>query len=478
MNKAVIYNELWRRGELSFLLHKGQKEFYNLYHDSSQKKHVWLMSRRFGKSHTLVVLAIEQCIRHPRSIVKIASPTKEQVEKNMAPLFRDILENPDNADLRCPEDIKPEWRGKSSSYIFPNGSEIHMAGTDKGNGERLRGGNAHIAMVDEAGSCSDLRNLIDSVLLPTTLKVKGKIIMASTPPTESDHEFLDFIEEADSRGTLVKKTIFDNPLLDKETIDEAIAEMGGIDSISCRREYLCHIIKDDKRSAIPEATEESLKAITKKWPRPPFFDTYVSMDIGMVDYTAVLFGYYDFRAAKVIIEDEMVIESGKLHLKTLGEDIYKKEEELWTNPIINEVNRPRLRISDNNLVAINEIYKNTNGDVNFHSTDKDDKHSAVNNLRMMLAAKQIIIHPRCVNLLRHLVNAKWDLSKKKFARSPDDSHYDTVDALVYMIRNINYTRNPYPDNYGMQPGQYYNSIRPSGQQNKQIEIYKKIFGRK
>jgi ribulose bisphosphate carboxylase small subunit len=179
LNKREITDELWRRGELQFLLHAGQKDLYDLYHAPSKlKKHVWLMARRFGKSHALVILALEQCLKHPKSIVKIASPTKDQIEKNMRPLFRDILENPIGP---CPEELRPEWNTKSSIFFFQNGSEIQLAGTDKGNGERLRGGNAHIAMVDEAGSCDDLHNLINNILLPTTLRTKGKIILASTP---------------------------------------------------------------------------------------------------------------------------------------------------------------------------------------------------------------------------------------------------------------------------------------------------------
>jgi hypothetical protein len=50
-------------------------------------------------------------------------------------------------------------------------------------------------------------------------------------------------------------------------------------------------------------------------------------------------------------------------------------------------------------------------------------------------------------LIFHLKNGIWKKGGKEFARSPDAGHYDAIDALKYMVRNINYTRNPYPANY-------------------------------
>lgn len=473
--KREITDELWRRGALSFLLHKGQKDLYDLYHSSSIKKQVWLMARRFGKSHSLVILALEQCLKHPKSIVKIASPTKDQVEKNMRPLFRDILEYEKGP---CPEELRPEWNAKAAIYFFKNGSEIQLAGTDKGNAEKLRGGNCHIAMVDEAGSCDDLNNLVTNILLPTTLKTKGKIILASTPPSEMDHEFLDFIEEAQVRGTLVKKTIYDNPLLSKQTIEEAIDEIGGAESPACRREYFCEVVKDSKRTVLPEATEELMSKIVKEWPKPPHFDAYEAMDLGFNDLTGVLFAYFDYRADKVIIEDEIVVRGEELHLKKLGEQIWEKEAQLWTNTISGEVRRPILRVSDTNLVAINEIRQNTQGRINFQSVDKDDNDSAINHLRMMLAAQKIIIHPRCKNLIQHLLNVKWASNKKTFARSPDDGHYDLVDAIKYLVRSINYKKNPYPATYNMDLRDLFVTNPQKFQSTSQENVFRSIFGRK
>lgn len=155
----------------------------------------------------------------------------------------------------------------------------------------------------------------------------------------------------------------------------------------------------------------------------------------------------------------------------------KKESELWTNPITNEKRDPYLRISDVNHIVINEIYKYSNGKISFNVTKKDDVITAINNLRIMLANKKIIISPKCITFLRHLRNVKWDskTQKSSFARSPDHGHYDTVDAAKYLIRNIIYTKNPYPTHYNLNlqnihvqnPSKFYGGTND--------DIYRKIF---
>ena len=219
ISRQEAIKELWRRGELSWKLDGVQKQMHKSFYESKFKTHTWLLARRSGKTFLLCILALEQCIKTPNSIVKFVSPTKLQVNNNVRPLFKTILGD-------CPEDIKPEFRTKDYIYYFPNGSEIQLAGTDSGHAEKLRGGDSHICIVDEAGSCDQLETVVKSILLPTTLITRGKLVLASTPPQESGHDFIKFIEEADLRGSLVKKTVYDNPRISKDQLEELIEELG------------------------------------------------------------------------------------------------------------------------------------------------------------------------------------------------------------------------------------------------------------
>lgn len=477
--KKAALKELWRRGSLSWKLDLAQKELYNIFYTSKFKISTWLLSRRAGKTYLLCVLALEQCIRKPNSIVKFVSPTKKQVHDNVRPNFRRILED-------CPDDIKPEFKTKDYIYYFPNGSEIQLAGSDSGHAEKLRGSDSDLFFIDEAGTCSDLDNIIKSILLPTTLITKGRGILASTPPSLSEHDFLQYIEDAQSKGSLIKKTIDDNPRITAEQRAEMIEELGGVDSEETRRELFCEIIKNARTSVVPEFDTKLEKEIVKEWPRPPYFDSYESMDIGGKDWTAILYAYYDFRANKIIIEDETILDFQQqgINTKKLVEEVNKKEKELWINPITKEYRRPYLRVSDTDYIFINEIanqskilFKQEEW-INFQIAKKDNLEAAINNVRVMLSSKKIIINPRCVTLIRHLNNVKWNKNKDKFSKSSDGSHYDAFAALVYLIRHVEFRKNPYPAHYDMNMKDLYvsNPQKFSERSNDQLDIYKRIFG--
>lgn len=437
---------LWRRGHLSWLLDANQKQLYDLYYNTDHRVQTWLLARRSGKSYCLCVLAIETCLKKPGAIIKFLAPTRVQVNLIIRPLMRKILES-------CPDDIKPEYRAKDNIFYFPNGSELQLSGTDGGSAERLRGGDSDLAIVDEAGSCTDLKYCVKDILLPTTLITKGKILLASTPPEDAEHDFVDFIEEAEARGSIVVKTIDDNPRIEVQEKVKLIEELGGPNSESTLRELYCKMIKSKTNSVVPEFTDEKVPEIVKEPENvPPFFDAYVSMDLGYKDWTVVLFAYYDFKRDKVVIQDEIVTYGTEMYLDKLGTQILLKEKQLWTNAITGELLKPRKRVSDHNLIAINEIKKATNYQIHFELASKESKHASINNLRMMVNGNKIEINPKCVTLIRHLKNAKWasTTSKDTFARCPQGSHYDAVDACAYLVKAIDFKRNPYPKNFGMQ----------------------------
>jgi hypothetical protein len=479
VSKTEALQELWRRGNLIFLLDKNQKELYKLFHESGNKIQTWLLARRSGKTRTLCVLALEMCLRNPKAIVKFVSPTRLQVQTNIRPLIRDLLET-------CPKELRPEFKTQDFIYYFPNGAELQLAGSENKNVDKLRGGSSHIAIIDEAQDVSGLDYAIKSVLLPTTLTTGGKVLLAGTPPQNMDHDFIGYIEKATTEGVLTKKTIFDNPRMTPEQIEEVIAQYPLREKdVGFRREFMCELIKDESIAVIPEFTDDLKKSIIKEWPRPPYFDAYVTMDLGAIDLTGLVFGYYDFRANKIIIEDELVVDFSKkdMNITKLTDLIQAKEAELWTNKLTNEVKPPYMRTSDINFIVTQEIAAKSFNKIYFQTTKKDDKEAAINNMRTLLGTGKIIIHPRCINLIRHLDNVKWASAKNKqtFGRSPDNGHYDLVDALIYMTRTVQYGKNPYPANYDLGRGDIFvpnMELYNSQQRSKASLALQSIFGNK
>ena len=114
-NKTQAIHELWRRGNLSWKLDANQKGLRDLYKETKEKLNVWLLSRRLGKTTTLINIGFELCLSQPKSIVKFLSPTKMMAKQNVRSLIDKILED-------CPEDLKPTLKEADYIYYFPNGS--------------------------------------------------------------------------------------------------------------------------------------------------------------------------------------------------------------------------------------------------------------------------------------------------------------------------------------------------------------------
>lgn len=448
---------LWEQGILEWKLSITQQKIYDFIVNSPDRNLVVNGSRRMGKSFYLTIIAFQQCLKKPKSIVKMVQPEVKMIRTNIRPIIQKIIED-------CPESIKPHFKTQDNIYLFPNGSEIQLAGSDNGNHEKLRGGDADLCIIDEAGFCSELDYIIRSVLGPTTFLTKGKIIISSTTPPNPDHEFVKYMQKAELEGRVIRKTIFDAleddrgsmyPRITEEIIaDEIKKHDGGMDSESFRTEFLCEVIYNSNEAVVPEFTKEIQEDTIVNWSKPVFYDRYVAMDIGYVDLTAVLFGYWDFDNGVLVIEDEFYINGPAMTTITLAKNIHEKEESLWINRFTGELEKPYLRVSDNNLQLINDLQKDYG--LTFIATEKHNKDQYLGELRKMVANRQIIINPKCKVLISHLKSATWNKQRSDFKRSPDNGHYDAVAALMYLTRNIDKTRNPYPKGYR------YSRIGPSG----------------
>lgn len=439
--------ELWARGKISYKLHPVQKKMYESYFTQNQEITTISCSRQLGKTYFLCVLAIEQCIQHPNSIIKFVCPKKDQVKKNIAPKMRELLKD-------CPEEMAPDYKTNDYQYLFPNGSQIQLAGTDNGHYETLRGSSCHLWIIDEAGFCDSLDEVVRSVLGPTTDTTGGRGILVSTPSVSSDHEFItEFLRPAEQDGNLIKYTIYDSPLISAEKLQQIINRypLKEKDPVF-RREYLCEVQNNGELAIVPEFTKELEEKIVKEVPRPPFYDAYVAMDVGGRDLTVVIFGYWDFLSARLVIEDELVFgkamgsEIKEFRIDQFVKEVNRIEQKLWTSVLSGEFKPPYLRIADNNnIIFLNDLMYKYN--LAFIPTRKDNRDAAINSMRQMLAEERIIINPRCVTLMNHLRNGVWAKNKKDFARSAKNGHYDAIPALYYLLRNVQEQKNPYPSGY-------------------------------
>lgn len=444
---------LWRAGNLDWKLSSPQKIIKQGILEDTTKISVVMCARRLGKTYLMLTLAIEKCLQIPRATVKLVFPRQKMAKKHVVPELRKILED-------CPKDLKGEFKVADLEWLFPNGSRIQFAGCDGGNIEGIRGGNSHLNIVDEAGFADDLSYAVRSVLGPTVKLTGGRTILVSTPSRSENHEFIqDWVLPYMAENRIKVFSIFDNPQFTDAIIQDALEDYPeGENDVSFRREYMCEIIRDVEKTILPSFTAQKEKLlVTAEYERPVYCDKYVSLDIGGTDLTALLFGFYDYESATLVIEREFVCD-GTTNTAVLAENILRIEKELWTNPIDKSVEVPFKRVADNNNAILLTDLQRLHG-LTFTKTKKDKKHAALNALDVAIQQDRLIIHPSCEHLLYHLKMAEWNNAQTQFKRLKDSpskkirgGHADCLDALLYLHRNVVKSHNPFPTGYGKKTG--------------------------
>lgn len=463
-----LIKKFWEKGDLRFLLkgnqHKVKETLIELVKKGEGDIATILCSRRFGKSFVLTCWAYEVCIRTPRAVVKYACPTKQQVAEI-------ITKNIPIIEANCPEHMKPKWMEAKGRLIFPNGSEIQIAAVNNQNADALRGGYAHLCIVDEAGFVDELDYVVNSVLSPTTDTTDGDIVLASTPNYKDPaHLFhTEYIIPKMQEGTLIKFTVFESPFWSPKLEKRLRKRYGDFSGPKFKCEYLCEFAVD-RSDMVVHTFNDDVKndVVTEDYKRPDFFDAYTSGDPAATDLTGLLFAYWDYHKKELVIEDEATLggehESESITTKEISDTIKRKEKLNWTNNFGQKV-EPYKRIMDNNnKILINDL--NTEYGLNFKATKKHDKQSVVDKICRMLREGSIKINPKCKQLIFQLETTKWKTArdgkiKNEFAKTKvkkgnpngyKTHHGDLVDALIYLVRNINEHHNPFPPGYGMPVG--------------------------
>ena len=344
------------------------------------------------------------------------------------PIFKEIFKT-------VKKEYRPKWNSQEGAYLLPCGSMIHIAGCNNGHADDLRGTAADLCVVDEAAFIDDLSYLVDSVLMPQLLTVPGSmLLMASSSPVSPAHEFVEYINDAKIDGYYSSFDITQGGY-SEDLIKEFCKEAGGETSTAWLREYLNKIIIDDDYAIIPEARDFTTGieyTIERK-----YYQNYVSMDIGIRDLTVLLFGYYDFKRAKLCIERELVMNGPQMTTPVVAKEGMKIEERIFPENI--EVRRVA---DNNNLLLLQDL--GLLHDYHFAPTSKDTLEAMVNEMRIWFKQGRIEIDPSCTVLLQSILFGFWNEQRKDFGRSKALGHFDAIAALMYLIRNIDQVTNPIP----------------------------------
>jgi hypothetical protein len=431
-NRKPNYQKLYSSGFIGlWYLRKSQRELYKLLR--SKKRIVANCHRRFGKGTTVLVYAFERAIRE-RIIIRYGAPTQGQAYDILQILIDHIYEH-------APTE-KPKL--SQGDYVWPSGSRLQIFGCkDSGEADKARGTEAHIIICDEFGFWKfKPEYILKSVLSPQLDTTDGQLIISSTPPEDLTHYYLTELANAELESNLFRWDIDDSLRVgdvSKDLHQKIIERCGGVETDAYKREYKLDLIANRSRLVIPEAQDESLYVGTQ--PKPEYFHWFMVCDLGLKDFFAALWGYVDFKEARLVIVKEFV--ANYLSTSEIAKECKRIEAELNT-PIefrrLGDSSDPQqlYDLSKDHGYAISGIVKRSK------MNNQGFRESVLNGLRVAISQGKILMEPDVQNTRIQLKYGIWNEKRTDFERTEKLGHLDALMALAYMVDNADYSDNPYP----------------------------------
>lgn len=455
--RRAARDRLWRAGDLSWMLDYGrpngpQRDFYEKSKASPRKTFVSEDARRLGKSVALVIIAFELALKNPGARINWCQDTSKGVRSSAIKTMQKLSRN-------APADCKGQFNSQLSSFIFPNGAYIFIfGGNTEEDADAARGGDDPIAsFFDEAGFMRYLKYIYSSIVKPGMRLVRrvghfGMIFVSSSTPEETDHYFIKLADLNQIHGSYVRRTIYASPDAERFIAEEA-KEAGMTveqfkDTDTFRRELMCERVADPARVVFREFHRKK-DEIVREHPRPIGFDKYVykrvSVDLGGTnDKYGFLWGYLDFIAAKVVIEDEELLD--RPNTAEVARTLTTRIGSLWPDA---DEHRTTIVVDDDTERTIRDLWDLHR--VRAQKAVKHDRDASINLTRTFIGSGKLIIHPRCVRLRQQLLEAKENTRGTDYERT-DDGHFDLAAALVYFCRDMPLTQNPYPETFSVVTG--------------------------
>lgn len=187
---------------------------------SEQKRKIAVLTpRRSGKSYLCCSLMIAHCQKHDNSRCLYLGLTFSSIKRIAFDIVLEICNK---------FDIKVIPNKTDLSFEFENGSKIELSGADShvAAADKFLGAKFDIIVIDEAASFnpSTLDYLIDSVLMPTLIDKRGKIILVGTPRRVESGRFYNVTTAKPKDWAFFTWNTTQNPYIAKQYLEE-IEEM-------------------------------------------------------------------------------------------------------------------------------------------------------------------------------------------------------------------------------------------------------------
>lgn len=462
---AVLLRKAWESGNLAWKLRPYQLEAYETMWrlidglksrppaKDDYRVASFVASRKIGKSYMESLLAFEYGFRFPKSLIRIVAPTAVEARDIFLVEFEKILDD-------CPPDLRPAPKGVDGNWRFPNGSIIYLKGADS-EPNRLRGPTSHLNIVDEAAYVRKLNYLVESILYPMTINTRGVTLLASTLNKSPNADFNARHKRCKALGQSATVNVYQAGF----TPEQIEAERSAVTPITWAIEYECQEERDEDQTLIPEWTVAVASVLTEEAPlgdellRPEMahWQRFTSADWGTVDNTAIVTGYYDFKAATAWITGERIVRGAEVTSTNIAKVIKEMEaEEDALRPHVSQ----RLRVGDHDIAMLQGLQ--IDHGLVIRPVRKPTIEGGVNNFRTYVSTHRLRVSPKCVNLLACIEHGAWkerasarrdgtrereiDRSDLVDSNKVGLSHFDCLVAAIYFLITVdqNRTVNPLP----------------------------------
>lgn len=448
---------LWSRGELRFLLWDQQQVIYDTVRNlpNTVQQVVILCARQFGKSVTGCVLALEDAIKNPNSVILIIGPTIKQTRAIVVPRMKMLLRDAPNGLIRF---LKSE-----DIFHLANGSEIRLGGFDT-NAASERGKTLCSVYMEETGESNpdEYMSYVRDELGPAMTHSKhAKITHLSTLPKFPDHPFvIETIPEAQADGSFFKFTIKDNKQLSEDQYKACVKLCGGEHTEAFLREYMCKQIRDSSIVLAPEFSDElHVKEITI----PEFCIYWIGGDLGgTADRHCLHLMTYDFERNKILILDEREFPPSTSTAEIVANAKEMEGERKIKYRMVDAPGQTRIDMCGFYSYPVIE-------------PRKDELDATVNQVRKAMAMSEVEISPKCLLLIRTLRSGCWNKARTDLERTAALGHCDAFMSLAYGLRHADRT-NPFPMLRGNAPNGWYIS-ESANIPNGTAQTLKSIFAR-
>lgn len=426
--------ELWMRGELEFLLWPQQipiwRKLQNL--PSHVVEFVILCGRQFGKSTIGVAYALSEAIQNRDCCILIVGPDINQTVDIVGPKMRFLTRT-------APPGLIVPMASRNRYHVYhdldrkaQDYTEIVIAGMNE-NSSSQRGKTVHRILIEEIVDVPEQHFItsIRSDLGPALLHSdRGKIVYLTTPPKYPHHPFVtETLVQAKLDDALSIFTLDDNIALTPEQKSNAIKLAGGRESVDCRREYYCEIVRDPRVVCLPDFQNAKCVRIFGL-PNRCFMQTTIDWG-GVRDKTVALLHTYDYLQNKILIWDERVFEPNT-GTATIVRSVLEMEK--------------GHEISMRSVDAPPQLLVDLNLEFGFQSQlpQKDDWQAALNNLNKQCGSGEVWIHPRCKFFIVSCESGILNRNKTDFDRNDALGHMDGVATGMYAVRMQN-RENPFTE---------------------------------